>query len=158
MSPSEKTFILPKFVVAGPGLDTPYGQRIQKQVSDDVVLKNNVVFSGMLSGDAKWGAFYNCEAFILPSHQENFGIAVVEALACGKPVLITNKVNIWKEIHDAQAGLISDDTIQGTSELLIKWDAIPIEERMEIGKNAKNLFENNFTSGTVSKRFLNAIF
>ena len=42
-----------------------------------------VTFTGMLTGKPKWGAFAAAEAFILPSHQENFGIAVVEALACG---------------------------------------------------------------------------
>ncbi len=59
----------------------------------------------MLTGDLKWGAFRAAEAFVLPSHQENFGIAVVEALACGKPVLISDKVNIWREIVEDGAGL-----------------------------------------------------
>lgn len=72
----------------------------------------------MLTGDAKWGAFYGCDAFILPSHQENFGIAVVEALACNKPVLISDKVNIWREIVDAGAGAVAPDTEEGALELL----------------------------------------
>ena len=50
----------------------------------------------MLSGDLKWGAFHATEAFLLPSHQENFGFVVAEALACEVPVLISNKVNIWQ--------------------------------------------------------------
>ena len=54
----------------------------------------------MLTGNLKWGAFAAADAFMLPSHQENFGIAVVEALACGIPVLISNKINIWREIVD----------------------------------------------------------
>jgi len=72
----------------------------------------------MLEGDAKWGAFYGCEAFILPSHQENFGIAVVEALACAKPVLISNKVNIWREIQKYKAGIVEQDNFIGTKKLL----------------------------------------
>ena len=61
----------------------------------------------MLTGDLKWGALHAAEAFILPSHQENFGIAVVEALACGKPVLISDKVNIWREIEADGACLVA---------------------------------------------------
>jgi glycosyltransferase involved in cell wall biosynthesis len=72
----------------------------------------------MLEGDAKWGAFYCCEAFVLPSHQENFGIAVVEALACDKPVLISSKVNIWREISEDNAGIVEEDTLEGVRRLL----------------------------------------
>lgn len=53
----------------------------------------------------KWGAFGAADVFVLPSHQENFGIAVAEALACGTPVLISNKVNIWREIQAGGGGL-----------------------------------------------------
>ena len=72
----------------------------------------------MLSGAEKWGALYGCEAFVLPSHQENFGIAVVEALACGKPVLISDQVNIWREIVEDGAGLVEADTEGGVEKLL----------------------------------------
>ena len=68
---------------------------------------DRVYWPGMLRGNLKWGSFYSCEAFILPSHQENFGIAVAEALACGKPVLLSNKVNIAAEIERDGVGLWS---------------------------------------------------
>ena len=64
-----------------------------------------ISWPGMLSGDLKWGAFHACEVFCLPSHQENFGIAVVEAMACSRPVLISDKVNIWREIAEDQRRL-----------------------------------------------------
>ncbi|MFN3590544.1 MAG: glycosyltransferase, partial [Spirosomataceae bacterium] len=77
------TLAIPDLVIAGPGLESTYGQKVQELVQD--AYKENISFVGMLSGDSKWGALYGCDAFVLPSHQENFGIAVVEALACGKP-------------------------------------------------------------------------
>jgi glycosyltransferase involved in cell wall biosynthesis len=52
---------------------------------------NNITWTGMLQGDLKWGALHAAEAFVLPSHQENFGIAVAESLACHTPVLISNR-------------------------------------------------------------------
>ena len=73
-----------------------------------------VHWTGMLEGDLKWGAFHAADAFVLPSHQENFGVAVVEALACGLPVLISNQVNIWPDIAHDEAGIVNPDTAEGT--------------------------------------------
>jgi glycosyltransferase involved in cell wall biosynthesis len=77
-------------------------------------IESRIVWTGMLEGDLKWGAFHAAEGFVLPSHQENFGIAVVEALACGLPVLISDKVNIWPDIAADEAGLVNPDTADGT--------------------------------------------
>src|SRR5690606_26372536 len=82
---------VPDLVIAGPA-DSDYARQMIEIAEDNP----KIHFAGMLQGDAKWGALYGCEAFILPSHQENFGIAVVEALACSKPVLISDQVNIWR--------------------------------------------------------------
>ena len=69
-----------------------------ESLSKQLNLNDKITWAGMLSGDLKWGAFYASDVFILPSHQENFGVAIAEALACSIPVLITDKVNIWREI------------------------------------------------------------
>ncbi len=114
---------MPTLVIAGPGLDSRYGQGLRQAAAE--LPASVVFFPGMLTGDAKWGAFYGCESFVLPSHQENFGIAVVEALACSKPVLITNKVNIWREVIANGCGLVADDTLKGTQELLERWIDLP---------------------------------
>jgi glycosyltransferase involved in cell wall biosynthesis len=103
-----------------------------------------VTFTGSLGGDLKWGAFSAAEAFILPSHQENFGIAVAEALACGTPVLISNKVNIWREIAAAQAGYIENDDLSGTKGLLERWLSTTPDIRLAMGQNAKKCFAQNF--------------
>ena len=124
----------PDLVIAGPGWESDYGREVRglidvansnfAQSSSTLDLKLKTSHSapihavGMLSGAAKWGALYGCEAFVLPSHQENFGIAVVEALACGKPVLISDQVNIWREIVEDGAGLVEGDTEEGVEKLL----------------------------------------
>ena len=90
---------------------------------------NTVFWPGMLGGDAKWGAIYHSEALVLFSHQENFGIAVVEALACEKPVLISNQINIWREIESDGAGLVGDDTPEGAENVLRRWAGLSIEEQ-----------------------------
>jgi glycosyltransferase involved in cell wall biosynthesis len=148
---------LPKLVIAGPGLETGYGQQIKKLVDESAEIKASVFFPGMLNGDSKWGAFYGCEAFILPSHQENFGYAVVEALACGKPVLISNQVNIWRTISAAGGGLVENDTKEGTLALLNRWEELTAGEKKTMAARARECFEKQFAAGPAAKKMLAAI-
>ena len=144
---------LPQLVIAGPGLETAYGQEMQQRAGGD----KDILFPGMLEGNAKWGGFYTCEAFILPSHQENFGIAVVEALACAKPVLISDQINIWKEIELEKAGVIENDTKSGTYTLLQRWTALTGDQKQQMALRAKTAFETHFTVSQASRRMLSAL-
>lgn len=153
LSLKEKGYSLPALVIAGPGGETPYGQQMKSLASADA----NVFFPGMLVGNAKWGAFYGSEAFILPSHQENFGIAVVEALACGKPVLISNQVNIWREIEAEKAGIIADDTVLAVEKQLLDWVLSSESEKKLIEKNAKSAYQNHFSVEKATHKFKKAL-
>lgn len=107
-------------------------------------LAGRVHWTGMLTGNAKWGAFYASEAFILPSHQENFGIAVAEALSCGVPVLLSDKVNIAPEIADDDAGLMELDTPEGTRRLLTRWIETPRPTREAMSARALDCFHQRY--------------
>lgn len=144
---------LPNLVIAGPGGEMAYGEQLQQMVRQSVILNNRVHFPGMLIGDAKWGAFYDCEAFVLPSHQENFGIAVVEALACGKPVLISDQVNIWREIKDSGAAIVEPDTAEGTFNLLYKWYKLSAQNKQLMSGAANGCFEQYFSEYANIERF-----
>ncbi len=148
---------LPTLVIAGPSEDAAYSQKLIARVENDPLLQGNIVFVGMLHGDAKWGALYGSQAFILPSHQENFGIAVVEAMACRKPVLITNKVNIWREIEMGNAGIIENDDLEGTIHLLTKWMSLSIDEKQEMGKNAYDTYQEKFTAKNTTQQFIDIL-
>jgi len=134
---------MPLLVIAGPGLDTIYGEGLQKLVNNAGV-SEKVIFTGMLTGSAKWGAIYGSQVFILPSHQENFGIAVAEALACGKAVLITNQINIWKEIEEGKGGVVNTDTQEGVTDLLKAWLLMDDLKKAEMGSNAKKVYEQHY--------------
>lgn len=146
-----------KLVIAGPGLETVYGKQLQNVIKQIPDLGNYILFPGMLLDDAKWGAFYGCDAFILPSHQENFGIAVVEALACNKPVLISNKINIWREIDDSNAGIIKDDSLIGTIDLLNSWNSISIDKKYLMCQNANQCYKNKFAIIPAANKLLNVL-
>jgi glycosyltransferase involved in cell wall biosynthesis len=129
-------------VMAGPN-DHGYGRRMLK-LSEELGLQDRITWTGMITGDVKWGAFHAASAFILPSHQENFGISVAEALACRLPVLISNQINIWREIRHEDAGYIETDDLTGTINLIERWLDTPQPAWDAMRERAAACFENRF--------------
>lgn len=68
-------------------------------------LESRTSFTGMLTGRDKLAAYRDAALFLLPSSSENFGIAVIEAMACRTAVIVSDRVNIWREIVADGAGL-----------------------------------------------------
>lgn len=131
-------------VIAGPD---QIGQQAElEQLARASGVADRIHWPGMLTGHAKSGALRAAQAMILPSHQENFGIVVAEALSCGRPVLISNRVNIWREVAEADAGIVVDDTVSGTETLLRKFLSLPDEERERMGHAAQRLYNDRFTT------------
>lgn len=91
-------------VIAGP--DGGYLAETRRFVIE-AGIASRTTFTGMLMGRDKLAAFADAALFLLPSYSENFGIAVVEAMACGVPVLISDRVNIWREVTSDGAGRVA---------------------------------------------------
>lgn len=142
-------------VMAGPD-QTGWEAALQAQAAR-LGIADRVTWTGMLSGDLKWGAFHAADVFVLPSHQENFGIAVAEALACGLPVLISNKVNIWREIEADCAGLVAPDTAEGTVHLLRTWLALPEAEQQAMHRQAQATFLSRFEITNAAQSLLRVL-
>jgi glycosyltransferase involved in cell wall biosynthesis len=129
-------------VMAGPD---PRNWRTElMRAAETAGLASRIHWPGMLAGGAKWGAFYASEAFVLPSHQENFGIAVAEALACSRPVLLSDKVNIAAEIAADGAGLMQSDTAAGAERLLSTWIGLSPAERQAMAARARETFHRRY--------------
>ena len=138
-------------VLAGPNEDAVYAdelKRLGKPFSD------RVVWTGMLRGDLKWGALRAVDALILPSHQENFGMVVAEALAVGAPVLLTDKVNLWREVEDDLAGCVSTDDLPGIRALIREWLA---PRFAELAPNARACFEKRFRIETAARNLADLV-
>ena len=131
-----------RLVFAGPD-QTGWANEL-RALADSLGIAGRIVWPGMVAGDLKWGMLRMAEVFILPSHQENFGIAVAEALACGTPVLISNKVNIWREIEQDRAGIVDEDDEPGTTRLLQNWLGLPAQEKEAMQKNTQRCFQSRF--------------
>lgn len=91
-------------VMAGPD-NEGYGKKVKNWLRNEGIL-NRATFTGMLLGKDKLAAFRDSDVFVLPSYSENFGMAVIEAMACGVPVVISNKVGIYKKVQENNAGIV----------------------------------------------------
>lgn len=129
-------------VMAGPD-PGDWRPRLEELLGGEDV-RARVHWPGMLQGAAKWGAFAASEAFVLPSHQENFGIAAVEALASGRPVLLAHPVNIAPDVEAAGCALVEDDTQEGTITLLRRWLALPTAEKLAMQERARLTFQEHY--------------
>lgn len=113
-------------------------------MAERLKIAGRITWAGMVSGDLKWGAVRAAEVFVLPSHQENFGIVVAEALACGTPALISDKVNIWREVQRHGAGIVGADNLDGTCAMLTTWLQMSSEEKTEMRRRARACYVEEF--------------
>jgi glycosyltransferase involved in cell wall biosynthesis len=90
--------------MAGPEEGDGLRQRLET-IASQMGLKERVLFTGPLYGEAKWAAYRDADVFVLPSQNENFGNTAAEAVACGTPVLVTDRCGI-APIVDQRAGLV----------------------------------------------------
>lgn len=112
----------------------------------DLHLDDLVLFLGHLSGEEKASALAAADMFLLPSHQENFGIAVAEALHAGLPVILTRNVNIWQEIVEADAGIaVEGENLVSDFSKIICSLLKSTEKLEEMSANASKLAERLFT-------------
>ena len=139
-------------VLAGP--DAAGWKKELLSQSYSLSVSDRITWTGMLSGNEKWGALMAAEMFLLPSHQENFGLVVSEALACRTPTLISNKVNIWREIVEDGAGIVAEDDFEGTCALMRRWIELTSSERLLMRERARACFEKRFEIGKVSASLL----
>ena len=138
-------------LIAGPDSDG-YAAKVRLLLSDQGVL-DRTTFTGMVEGDAKAAALAESTMFVLPSYTENFGIAVVEAMAAGLPVVISNRVNIWREIDAAHAGLVVNTDAGEVADAMRALLATP-ERAAKMGRNGKNLAREQFSWESAGTRLM----
>ena len=137
-------------VIAGPVDEKdPFHRKLKNK---SIRLGDRVVWAGMLEGREKWGALGCADALILPSHQENYGMVVAEALSVGLPTYISNKVNLWREVINYKAGVVEDDSQEGIQKLVDTWISSKVHlkhedmlrcfnEKLHVNRSAKTILE-----------------
>lgn len=138
-------------VLAGPDNDgfAPTARRWAANAD----IADKIVWTGMLNAAEVLEALGDADIFALSSYSENFGIAVAEAMACRLPVLITDKVNIWREVQAADAGIVTTcdaaDVTRGLRQLIDSPD-----DSRRLGENGYALVRDRFEWSTVSRQMM----
>jgi glycosyltransferase involved in cell wall biosynthesis len=142
-------------VLAGP--DQIGWQKELEALAAKLGIANRITWPGMLRNTLKWGAFAASEVFVLPSHQENFGIAVAEAQSCGLPVILSSRINIWREVESYWAGLVNEDTVEGTTASLKRWSELSPEEISAVRERSRKCFDELFNFNVTSRKVLDTV-
>lgn len=130
--------------------DRPGYLEEMKSLSAQLQLKR-VEFSDPLYGEAKWSAYRAAELFVLPSHSENFGITVAEALAAGTPAIVTRGAP-WSELDHHEAGWWINDGVEALAAGLKKAMALPPEELARRGANGSAWMTREFSWSSIGSR------
>ncbi|MEZ4731747.1 MAG: glycosyltransferase [Caldilineaceae bacterium] len=138
-------------LIAGDG-DLNYREKLTRQAIE-LKINEQVVWAGFLEGQKKLEAMAIADIFVLPSYSENFGIAVVEAMAAGLPVVISDQVGIHHEISRAHAGRIISCNVDSLA-LAIKELLNCYEIRHQMGNQARQLAKEFFSTETISDRLI----
>jgi glycosyltransferase involved in cell wall biosynthesis len=137
-------------LMAGPD-ETGWRADLEK-MAGEFGLAERVTWTGNLDSASKWAALTMAEAFILPSHTESYGHAVVEALACGVPVLISNKVHTWPTIAKCDAGFVEKDDLNGATNLFRRWLEANNQRRDSLALNARTCYLQHFELDSFARR------
>ena len=138
-------------LIAGPD-DTGYGKKVSEWLKKENVYTKTTL-AGMLQGEEKLEAFHISSVFVLPSYSENFGIAVLEAMACGLPVVVSDKVNLWPAVAAAKAGVVAPCDAEIFSRKIL---AILNDDDLarQMGMNGIALVRNKFSWHEIATRLL----
>ncbi|MCC6019382.1 MAG: glycosyltransferase family 4 protein [Candidatus Verstraetearchaeota archaeon] len=139
-----------KLVIAGKGSE----EAKLKKLVEELKLQGKVIFTGFVSENEKWSLLKRCDVFVLPSIVEAFGIALIEAMACGKPVIATRVGPFPEIIKNGETGiLVPAHSPSDLADAIINLAQDP-EKRMLIGKKAKEEVENRFDIRKIANDYL----
>lgn len=102
-----------RLVIAGPGHEG-YEEQV-RALARELGVADKVLFPGLITSDLKLAAFVDADLFVLPSYAENFGGVIIEALACGLPVVISDQVNIHRELSEAGVATVVTTSVDAVA-------------------------------------------
>lgn len=138
-------------IIAGEG-DKAYIDEL-KELATRLGVSHIIDFVGGVYGNHKWELFRQADLFVLPTHSENFGIVVAEALASGTPV-ITTKGTPWQELEECNCGWWTEIGTDATADALKNFLRCSESQLEEMGRNGRRLIEEKYSSVAVAREFV----
>jgi glycosyltransferase involved in cell wall biosynthesis len=140
-----------ELVIAGEGA-TGLVEGLKKLAVEHGV-EDCVHWTGFVEGDRKWASLADADLFVLPSYSENFGVAVVEAMGVGLPVLVTDQVGLANDVAEHDAGWVTKCDIEELAQALSEAASQPILARQR-GQNGQSLARRQYSVGAVCRRII----
>jgi glycosyltransferase involved in cell wall biosynthesis len=139
-------------VIAGPDSEG-LGLKVKTWLEDEGVAEH-ATFTGMVLGVDKAALFQAADVFVLSSYTENFGVAIIEAMGMGVPVVISNNVNIWREVADARAGIVTNCDVGEVADAIEKILGDPVESK-NMGFRGMQVASEKFDWKVIAQKMLN---
>ena len=139
-------------VLAGPD-NEGFRTQVEKWINKEGIAEK-IIFTGMLRGDASLELLSDADIFALPSYTESFGMAVAEAMACGLPVVISDKVNIYRDVLKAKAGIVTKCDPDEVSDAFINLLSDD-NKRINFGKAGINLVKEKYDPKNITSNIIN---
>lgn len=140
-----------KILVAGEG-DADYVEAMKRMICDRG-LQDIVQLIGGVYGDEKWRLFQTSDFFVLPTHSENFGLAIAESLASGTPV-ITTVGTPWSDLNSSEAGAWIDIGTEPLVETLRRFLSLSEDELETMGRNGRKLIETKYSAHVMAEQMM----
>lgn len=128
-------------VIAGDG-EHEFQLQLQREAAR-LGITAQIYWTGFLDGETKWAALRDADLYVLPSYSENFGISVVEAMACKVPVVVSNQVAIHREISAARAGIALPCKVEDIAMAILQLLS-DHQRRMNMGIEGRKMVEKYF--------------
>lgn len=140
-----------KILVAGEG-DADYVEAVKRMICDRG-LQDIVQLIGGVYGDEKWRLFQTSDFFVLPTHSENFGLAIAESLASGTPV-ITTVGTPWSDLNSSEAGAWIEIGTEPLVETLRRFLSLSEDELETMGRNGRKLIETKYSAHVMAEQMM----
>jgi glycosyltransferase involved in cell wall biosynthesis len=137
-------------VLAGP--DAHGTRRQLEKIARECGVADRVLFTGMLEPRYRTEALVDAEVFALPSQNENFGIAVAEALAARLPVVVSDQVALAPDVVTAAAGSVVSCDVEPLAAEIKRWLADP-RSRREAGESGRAYVFSRFDWISIAERW-----
>lgn len=125
-----------------------YAEQV-RHLAEELGLASRLTLTGLITGQDKLAALQDADVFVLPSRSEGLSIAMLEAMYMGLPVIVTDRVGLWREVEKNRCGLVVPYDESSLAGALKRMAAAP--DRREMGQRGRQLVASGFTWDKIAR-------